>query len=373
MNLNHMVRVSSCYVHIPFCDNICSYCDFCKLFYNKKIIVSYLDSLEKEIDNFYKNEKLETIYIGGGTPSCLSIEELERLFKILTKLKKSKNVEYTMECNFESISKEKLDLCKDYGINRLSFGIESINKSNLEYLERNLDKEKVEEIIDYAKSIGIVNINLDLIYAIPGETKKILEEDIDYILSLDVFHISTYSLIIEDHTKLGIKKEKNIDEDLDYEMYKLISNRLKMNGYEHYEISNFSKKGCQSRHNTCYWNNDCYYGFGLGASSYIDNMRSTNTKSITKYLQNDLSKTSEVLTEHDKIEYEIMLNLRKNSGIDLKLFKEKYGLELESIYNYQRLIEDGLLIKNDNFLFINEEKWYISNEIIVRLLGCEVK
>ena len=208
--------IKSCYIHIPFCENICSYCDFCKLLYNEKIIDKYLDCLEKEIEEKYKKEKLETIYIGGGTPSCLSINQLERLFEILSRLNKDENIEYTIEGNFSSTTKEKLLLYKKYGINRLSLGIESIDKNNLKLLERENSKEEIKEKIKIMKELGFNNINVDLIYAIPNETLEVLRKDIEFILSLDIEHISTYSLIIEENTKLYINKVKNIVEDLDY-------------------------------------------------------------------------------------------------------------------------------------------------------------
>ena len=228
-------------------------------------------------------------------------------------------------------------------------------------------------MINYSKKIGINNINVDLIYAIPNETIDILKKDIDYILSLDLSHISTYSLIIEDNTKLKINSIKNISEDLDYEMYNFICKRLKDNNYKHYEISNFSKEGYESNHNTCYWNNNEYYGFGLGASSYIGNIRKTNTKSITKYLKEINNEEKETLSIDDKIEYEVILNLRKKEGINLDKFKKRYKKELHEIYNYKELLKKNLLILNNNHLSIPEDKWYISNEIIVELLGSEVK
>ena len=231
--------VKSCYIHIPFCKKICSYCDFCKMFYNEQLVDKYLISLEKEIDSLYKNEVLETIYIGGGTPSSLNLNQLEKLFKIINKLNKSSNIEYTIECNFETISKEKLELFKKYGINRLSFGIESINEDNQKLLERENKKEEIINIIKTAKSLGFNNINVDLMYALPNETLEVLNKDIDFILSLDVEHISTYSLIIEEHTKLYINNITNINDELDEEMYKLICKRLKENNYLHYEIVTF--------------------------------------------------------------------------------------------------------------------------------------
>ena len=275
--------IKSCYIHIPFCNTICSYCDFCKLLYNEKIVDSYLEHLEKEIRSIYKNEILDTIYIGGGTPSSLNLYQLDKLFNILNILKKSDNIEYTIECNFDSITIDKLKLFKKYGINRLSFGLESTIKNNLDILERNISKNMVRKTIKQCRSLGFNNINIDLMYAIPNENIIDLEKDIDFILSLDVEHISTYSLIIEEHTKLYINNTNYISEDLDYEMYKLICNKL--NNYNHYEISNFAKEGYYSRHNMCYWKNRKYYGFGLGASSYILDKRINNTKSINKYLE----------------------------------------------------------------------------------------
>ena len=363
-----MVRY--CYIHIPFCDNICSYCDFCKMFYNESIVDKYLDSLEKEIKSIYRGEVLDTIYIGGGTPSCLSLKQLKRLFGIISIFKKNDNIEFTIEGNIESTDKNKLLLYKKHGVNRLSFGIESINKNNLEYLERNFSFEKTEEIINECRKLGFNNINLDIIYAIPTETKEVLIRDIDYILSLDPEHISTYSLIIEDHTKLKIRNELNIEEDLDDEMYNLIRNKL--NSYKHYEISNFCKEGKESKHNLCYWKNDEYYGFGLGASSYIDNRRITNTRSLNNYFDDNYLKEIEELNELSKIEYEVLLNLRIKEGIDLLSFKKKYKKKFDDFFSYQELLDNKYLVKENNHLFIPENKWYISNEIIVKLLGCEV-
>lgn len=361
--------MKNCYIHIPFCNKICSYCDFCKLYYNKDLVNKYLDALEKEINKIYKGEVLETIYIGGGTPSSLSLDELERLFKILSVLNKDKNIEYTIENNFDSITEEKINLYKKYGINRLSFGIETTNNSYLKLLNRSLSKDKVRKIINYSKEIGITNINVDLIYALPNESINDLEKDIDFILSLDIPHISTYSLIIEDNTLLKINNYKNISEDLDSDMYKYICKRLKDNNFTHYEISNFSKEGYYSKHNLCYWNNKEYYGFGLGSSSYINNKRITNTRSINNYLKEDFIKEEEIIDINSKIEYEVILNLRKKEGIDLISFKEKYKKDLLSIYNYNELVDKEFLIFNNNHLYIPEDKWYISNEIIVRLLN----
>ena len=360
--------IKNCYIHIPFCDKICSYCDFCKMYKIDKFIDTYLDALEKEIKGIYKGEVLETIYIGGGTPSSLSINQLKKLFNILSILKKDDNTEYTIENNFENIAREKLELYKEVGINRLSFGIETTNKNHLKLLERDIDLDKVVNIISTCRELGFNNINVDLIYALPRESIKDLEKDLEYIYSLDVEHISTYSLIIEDHTKLKIRGTKNISEDLDYDMYKYICDSMKKHNYKHYEISNFSKEGYESKHNTCYWDNSNYYGFGLGTSSYIDNMRITNTRSLNNYCDGKYVKEVEYLNDEDKMEYEVILNLRKSNGIDLDMFKFKYNKSLIDVYDYKELVNIGLLVLENNHLYIPCDKWYISNSIIVDVL-----
>lgn len=364
--------IESCYIHIPFCNSICSYCDFCKLLYDKKFINKYLSDLEKEINNIYRGDILKTIYIGGGTPTSLDLEELEYLFKIISKLNVSNDLEYTIEGNIDSITRDKLLLMKRYNINRISIGIESIDKNNLKILERESNKEKIINTINMIRKLGFNNINLDLMYAIPGESIKTLDKDIDFILSLDPEHISTYSLIIEDNTKLSINNYKYIDEDIDSNMYNLICNKLKNNNYKHYEISNFCKEDYYSRHNMCYWKNNNYYGFGLGASSYIDNYRITNTRSITRYGDSKIIEKEEV-DRYSKIEYELLLNLRLIDGIDLEEFNNKYNCELKDLYNYDLLINEGLLVCSNNHLFIPEDKLYVSNEIIVKLLDSMIK
>ena len=312
--------IKSCYIHIPFCKKICTYCDFCKIFYNDIFIDKYLSSLENEIVKYYNGEILDTLYIGGGTPSSLNIKQLEKLFIILNKLNKSNNIEFTIECNIEDISKEKLELFKKNGINRLSIGVESFNEDNLKFMGRqSIDINKILLNKEYFN-----NINIDLIYALPNETLEILNDDLDKILDLDVNHISIYSLIIEPNTL--IKDIKPIDEELDYEMYKLICNRLK--DYNHYEISNFAKEGYESNHNLTYWNNEEYYGFGLGASGYIGNIRYTNTKSINHYIKNNFNREEEKLSNEDKEKYELILGFRKLKGINLIKYKNKFNIDL---------------------------------------------
>ena len=356
----------SIYIHIPFCNSICTYCDFCKIFYNKKYINDYLNNLEQEIKVRYKSEIVNTIFIGGGTPSSLDDEELIRLMNIIEIFKLNDNYEFTVECNIESITENKLKIMKKYGVNRISIGVESFDNSIIKLLGRNHTKK------DVYNKMGIVkryfsNINIDLIYAAYDDI-NILKSDIDCFLKLDIPHISTYSLIIEDNTMLKINGMKNIDEDIYYEMYKYIEDALEKNDYIHYEISNYAKNGYQSKHNLVYWNNEEYYGFGLSSTSYINNERITNTKNLRKYLNGEYLDTSVYEDKDIRMENEIMLGLRKLDGIDLDRFKEKFNVSLEDIYNIDNLISEGYLVKEDNYIKINKKYMYISNEIIVRIL-----
>lgn len=355
--------MKSVYIHIPFCSNICSYCDFPKIYYHKKWINDYLEALSKEINLRYKGELIETIYIGGGTPSCLEKEELEKLFLIIKKIK-SNYLEFTIECNLDNLTKEKIDLFKKNNINRISIGIESFDKNNLKFLNRKLDNL---DLIPYIKKIGIDNINVDLIYALPTESKKTLISDIDELLKLDVPHISTYSLIIEPHTMIYNEKKENINDFLDLEMYNIICSKLK--AYNHYEISNFSKKGYESKHNLTYWNNEHYYGFGMGASGYIDNIRYTNTKSINEYIKGNYTLEVEKLDIKETMENEMILGLRKLEGVNISNFKKKYNKEIKEVFKIDKLIEEGKLLIENDYIKINPKYLYVSNEILINFIG----
>lgn len=363
--------IKSCYIHIPFCNNICSYCDFCKVLYDKKYINWYLEALENEINARYKGEVLDTIYIGGGTPSSLEYDELEKLLRIVSSINRSPSYEYTIEVNFDSISFDKIDLLIKYGVNRISFGLETTNLRLLKFLNRSLDKDKVLDIISYCQKQGLTNINIDLMYALKNEAIEDLKEDLAFILKLDIPHISTYSLIIEKHTKLYIDKVKNINEELDLEMYNFICKTLKNHNYTHYEISNFAKDGYMSKHNLCYWNNLEYYGFGVGASGYIADIRYTNTRSITNYLHGETIFEREKLSFYDKIYYEVILKLRLENGINKTEFYKKYNVHIDDIYDYKWLVLNGLIIDQDEKIYIPKDKWYISNEILVKFLEGE--
>ena len=360
--------VKSVYIHIPFCDSICSYCDFCKFLKNDEWIEKYLNALEKEISTKYKGEKVDTIYIGGGTPSCLNINQLNKLFSIINKINKAGYIEFTFECNIENITEEKLKILYESGVNRLSIGVQTFNNKYLKFLNRNHNENLIKDKINIAKEIGFNNINIDLIYALKEETIEDLKYDLDMFLKLDVNHISTYSLIIEPHTKLYINNEENIDEELDYEMYNTIIDTLEKNGYKHYEISNFAKEGYESKHNLTYWNNEEYYGFGMGASGYVNGIRYDNTRSINEYLKGNYILEEHKLDNKEIIENEFILGFRKIEGIDKDLFYKKYNIDIKSIEVVNKLLEENKLLENKKSIYINPKYIYTSNDILIEFI-----
>lgn len=361
-----MSNVKSIYIHIPFCNQICTYCDFCKLYYNKKWINKYLEALKQEVRLSYKNEKISTVYIGGGTPSSLTIEELTKLFCITNNILLEEDYEFTIECNIEDITEEKLILFKKNKVNRLSIGVQSFNKKILNYLGRNYDESIILKKINLAKKY-FKNINIDLIYAIKNQTLDDLNMEIEKFLSINVPHISCYSLIIENNTILKNNKEEYINDELDRKMYDLICNKLGKK-YNHYEISNFSINGYESKHNLCYWNNLEYYGFGLSASGYINDIRYTNTKNLSKYLKCDFDKDKEILNKQDKMQYELIVGFRKIDGINKLDFYNKYNMNLKDLYNIKDLISKNILLENKYFIYINPKYIYTSNDILVNFI-----
>ena len=358
----------SVYIHIPFCKKICSYCDFCKMIYNSKWVGSYLEALKKEVEERYLEDDIKTIYIGGGTPSCLNENELTKLFLICKLFKKNSNYEFTFECNLNDITDSLIRLLINNGVNRISIGIESFNVKKLDFLNRHAEFNDALKKINICKKYGLNNINVDLMYALPEESLLMLIKDLRLIKKLNINHISTYSLIIENHTMLSYKNTSPINEDLDAKMYKLICHKLKKYGFNHYEISNFAKKGYESKHNLTYWNNEEYYGFGLGASGYVEGVRYDNTRSLTDYLKGDIILNKEILSEKEIMDYEIMLGLRKTTGINAKEFYDKYHVNIQSKYPIEELIKAKDLIYKDGNIFINPDKLYIMNEILLKLI-----
>lgn len=359
---------NSIYIHIPFCNNICSYCDFCKLLYDKFNVNSYLDSLEYEINSSYKGELVNTLYIGGGTPSALSIDELNRLFDIIKVFNINDNLEFSIEVNVNDINEEMLKLFKDNKVNRLSIGIETVNDKYLSFLNRNHSKEDVTYKIEMVKKY-FDNFSVDLMYAFPNQKLEEVMSDLSFVVKLNPKHISIYSLIIEEHTKIYLDGVEPIDDEIESSMYSNIISYLKDNNYDQYEISNFSKDGYESKHNLVYWNNQEYYGFGLSASGYLNNVRYTNTRSISNYLKHKFILNNEIIDTFTSMENELIFGLRKTNGISINDFYNKYNKSVFDVFNITELINKNLLEVANDRLYIPKDKLYVSNYILVNFIG----
>ncbi len=355
------------YIHIPFCKSICSYCDFCKMFYNRKYALEYLRVLEKEIDSRYTGEMVDSIYVGGGTPTVLDNELLFFLMKICNKFKLKDKYEFTVESNIESIDEDKLKILKDNGVNRISFGVESFDDKILKILGRSHRKAEIYEKITLTKSY-FDNINIDLIYGVNNDI-GVVKRDIDNVLKLNINHVSCYSLILENHTKLVLDNYKYISDDISYEMYNYIRNALDDNNFIHYEISNYSKDGYESLHNKIYWLNQDYYGFGLSSVSYLNYHRISNTKNMRKYLNGNYVDNN--IYENDMIRKEngLILGLRLIDGIDVNYYNEKYSTNLLDYDIIKEMIDDNKLEVVNNKLKIREEYIYLSNQILCDFIG----
>lgn len=361
-------KIDSLYIHIPFCEAICNYCDFPKLQYFRFLAEKYLVALRKDLEETVKNKDLKTIYIGGGTPTVLEddlfIELLEMIKPFSTEIE-----EYTIEANPESLTESKIKLMKQYGINRVSIGVESTDNKILKAINRKHTFEDVQIAVERLKKYEIDNFNVDLILGLPNCTKSVLKKDLENILSLNPAHISTYSLTVNPHTVFFLEKVEEPNEDFSRELYDLVHKTLSNNGFIHYEISNFAKEGYESKHNQTYWDNAQYYGVGLGAAGYIDNIRYKNTVNLQRYLDGYFDREDEIVDLEDQKSYQIMLNLRTNKGIDLNQYNTLYN---EDLYKknkdiIDKLIKGKCLFIKDNHLIATYEGMMILDRIFLSL------
>lgn len=362
-------NTTSLYIHIPFCETICDYCDFTKLQYFRNIAIKYLKALKDELVNKVKNkEEIKTIYIGGGTPTALDDDLFEELLLMVDPY--SCNVkEYTIECNPESLSLNKIKMMKKYHINRVSIGVESTDDRVLKAINRPHTFEDVKVAVKNLRDNGLDNINLDLILGLPNVSIKMLEKDIFNILSLNPNHISCYSLTVNPHTIFYLNDIEPPSEEFAYEAYLMVDNLLKKNGYEHYEVSNWAKPGYRSEHNLTYWRNEHYYGIGLGASGYEGDIRYKNTANLNKYLEGDRILESEMVDLADKKKYQIMLNLRTLEGLNLDKFKEEFGEDLYLLKKREidEFIKSGHLVMVGNTLIPTFDGMMILDTITLKL------
>ena len=371
-------KPTSAYVHIPFCTQICYYCDFSKVFIKNQPVDSYLEHLLQEFHS-YDIQKLRTLYIGGGTPTALSAPQLEVLLDGLTKnLDLSVLEELTIEANPGDLDEDKIAVLKNSAVNRVSLGVQTFDDKMLKKIGRSHLEKDIYENIDRLKLAGFDNISIDLIYALPGQTMEQVKDNVAKAIALDIPHMSLYSLILENHTvfmnrmrrgKLPLPKE-----EVEAEMFEYIIAELERVGFEHYEISNFSKSGFESRHNLMYWDNAEYYGIGAGASGYVNGVRYKNHGPIRHYLKAVEEGNARINEEHlslrEQMEEEMFLGLRKKTGVSKARFEEKFGTSFENVYGkvVRDLCHQGLLQVEGQQIRMTKKGLFLGDTVAERFI-----
>lgn len=371
-------KPTSAYVHIPFCTQICYYCDFSKVFIKNQPVDSYLEHLLQEFHS-YDIQKLRTLYIGGGTPTALSASQLKVLLDGLTKnLDLSMLEELTIEANPGDLDADKIAVLKNSAVNRVSLGVQTFDDKMLKKIGRSHTEKDIYENIDRLKLAGFDNISIDLIYALPGQTMDQVKDNVAKAIALDIPHMSLYSLILENHTvfmnrmrrgKLPLPKE-----ELEAEMFEYIIAELERAGFVHYEISNFSKQGFESRHNLMYWDNAEYYGIGAGASGYVDGVRYKNHGPIRHYLkaveEGSARINEEHLSQREQMEEEMFLGLRKKSGVSMVRFEEKFERSFQELYGdiVKDLIQQGLMQVDGDRVRMTKRGLFLGDTVAERFI-----
>lgn len=368
--------IKGLYIHIPFCDQICLYCDFCKLVAKPSLQADYIEALLHELNHELNHlNALETIYIGGGTPSALATPLMKALLEaIRTNIDLTSIREFTIEANPNDITVEWLDLCKTAGVNRISLGVQTTKDRLTTLLKRTHLLMDTEKAIEQLRSKGFENFNLDFIFGIPGQQVEDLNDDLDFIERIRPPHISYYSLIIEPHTELSYRLEqgtlKPMDEDLEADMNLLVKQRLKALGYHRYEVSNYALANQTSKHNLLYWNLEEYLGIGLGAASQYDQNRYRNEAHISTYIMkihtDDFSRDKEAF--EPAMEY-LLLGLRKTDGIDLLAYQSRFHSDVFSRYpRLKKHLDQGLLEITGHTLRFTDKGMDVSNQVYLDIL-----
>lgn len=369
------------YIHIPFCKQRCTYCDFYTQVAPQKI-GGIVDAIIREmhVRKYYlRDESIETIYFGGGTPSLLSIHQFNLIFKAIFELYHViQNAEITFEANPDDLTPEFLKQIKDLPFNRISIGIQSFNDDFLKSLNRRHTVQQAINAVEICQNYGFKNISVDLIYGLPGQTLCNWQAELDTVFNLNVQHISVYGLTYEKGTKLWKQREKGIvsetDDDLMIEMYSELLKKMDINGFEAYEISNFTLPGYYSKHNSAYWKLNPYIGLGPSAHSFDGVSRQWNVASNTKYItainSDNIFFEKEILSETDRYNDYVMVTLRTSAGIDLSYLERKFGLKH---LNYCLEISSKYISKQkltfvDNHIRLTIAGIHISNLIISDLM-----
>jgi len=352
----------NCYIHIPFCKSKCNYCAFVSYLSLDKMS-GYVFSLLKEIDERYGREPLKTLYLGGGTPSLLPLNLLE---KILRKFNFNSETEVTIELNPDDVSLAKIESYKNIGINRFSIGVQSFDNHVLKLCGRRHDSDLAKQALEIITNRGD-NVSADLIYGLPSQTIKSFLDDLKLLIELSVTHISLYGLKIEDNTPFYNNMPQNLpDDDMQADMYLAACEYLAKEGFLHYEISNFSKSGYESIHNTNYWRNNSYYGFGVAAHGYVDGFRYYNTSSLETYMQAPhVSEYAHHVTKQEVLEEEIFLGLRLADGLCINDLNKKFDINFEQKFsNVIEKYNGEFLIMADGRISLTEKGFMLSNIIL---------
>jgi len=362
------VRAKALYLHIPFCDALCPYCDFAKVYTGLFSESLYLKRLKEEVEGLrIPDDSLETIYVGGGTPSALSAESLSSLLSYLHGRFPSVQ-EFTVEANPESLSEEKILLLSRNGVNRVSLGVQSVKEETLRRLGRLHAPEQAKRAVRSLKGAGIKNVSLDFIYGIPFAPEDEVESDLSFALEEEVPHLSFYSLQIEPGTAFYNEKMAPLPDEELRRQYDEIVKTLRRHGYVRYEVSNFARPGFSSRHNKTYWKDLPYYAAGVSASGYLGDVRYTNTRSVPLYLAEKNHRSEEkISTKEEEFEY-LMLNLRLEEGFLLKDFRRRFKKDFLTAYREKvEKVKDEVVVDDGHFA-LKPEYLYVMDSILLELL-----
>lgn len=363
------------YIHIPFCKKKCLYCDFPSYGSMEKYMVDYAKALSIEIKDKCKGKKFNTIFIGGGTPSYLSMEAWKILKEALSEVDKYEDCEFSVECNPGSFDKDKLGIIKAAGANRISIGLQACQDELLARLGRIHSFDEFLKSFEMARSIGFKNINVDLMFAIPNQNFSQWQETLEKVSGLEPEHISCYSLIVEEGTPFYKMNEEGKlmlpEEDAEVKMYNYTVEFLKRNGYKQYEISNFAKEHKECKHNLIYWSMDEYIGCGASAHSYFNNIRNKNEGNVKKYIEKILTNKNASTEKHensakDNMEEFMFLGLRKTEGISISDFKSKFNVNIYDIYGsvINKYKDLGLIKVGQDKVYLSQKAVHISNTIM---------
>ena len=376
-----IILVKSAYIHIPFCEHICHYCDFNKVFLEGQPVNEYLSSLGQEMKHRVSaSEKLDTIFVGGGTPTSLDARQLDTLCESITTHLPFEQGEFTFEANPGDLTQDKLRVLKDHGVNRLSFGVQSFNDELLKGIGRTHKSEDVYTSVENAQKVGFLNISIDLIYSLPRQTEEDFQDTLTKALDLDLPHYSAYSLIVEPKTvfyNLMRKGKLSLpSQDQEAAMYEILIETMEKYGINQYEISNFAKPGFESKHNLVYWDNNEYYGLGAGAHGYINGVRYSNYGPLKKYMDPITEGSLPTIQEHpvtkaEMMEEEMFLGLRKVEGVSKTIFQQKFGSNIESVFgpSIEEMEKRGLLSVNDERIALTKQGRFLGNEVFQSFLG----